>query len=256
MKHHNMIGIGLVGVVIVGAVVWAHYRQPSKSNTPASSNTQQTNNQTTQNTTPEFNKTLYSISEADSLWVIINKQRVLADGYKPVDLVVPNVPLRLSADSEQMHVRATMAKAMENLFKGASDNNLHLMLASGFRSQAYQTSLYNGYVAKDGQSAADRSSARPGHSEHQTGLSFDIEPADKRCELDQCFGTTPEGVWLSAHAHEYGFIIRYGKDQEQLTGYEYEPWHLRYVGNALAQELYTKHQTMEQFFGLPPALNY
>lgn len=256
-KHHNLIGIGLVGVVIVAGLAWnrLHHNQSVIKTTPGS----QTSNQNNSNPTPAveaFNKTAYSISEADSIWVIVNKQRVLVDGFKPPDLVVPNVKLRLSADSEQMQVRKITATAMEDLFRAASDNKFSLMFASGFRSQSYQKSLYDSYVAKDGQVAADRYSARPGHSEHQTGLAFDVEPADKRCELEQCFGDLAEGKWLSEHANEYGFIVRYGKDQEQLTGYEYEPWHFRYVGKALAAELQTKHLTMEQFFGLTPALNY
>lgn len=80
------------------------------------------------------------------------------------------------------------------------------MLSSGYRSVAYQKSLYEGYVATQGLASADRSSARPGHSEHQTGLAFDVEPSDKRCELLQCFGDTPEGIWLAKHSSEYGLL--------------------------------------------------
>ncbi len=250
-KRHNLIAIGLLVIVMLVSLAVAHFKAPGKSDGS------KTITQSTPVPSPiGFDKTTYSIKEADSIWVIVNKQRKLVDGFKPPNLVVPKVKLRLDASSEQMQVRATIVPDMETMFKAASDAGFSLMLSSGYRSEAYQKTLYVAYVATQGQVAADRSSARPSHSEHQTGLTFDVEPADKRCELQQCFGDTPEGKWLATHAAEFGFIIRYGKDKEQLTGYEYEPWHMRYVGKALAVELVKQDQTMEQFFGLQPALNY
>jgi D-alanyl-D-alanine carboxypeptidase len=257
IKHRNFIGLAVALAVVIGAVSWVNLRS-EKPAVIEKQPVQPSNKTPAKPLTTSFgiDKTLYSIKEADSIWTIVNKGRVLQDGFQPPALIVPNVKLRLTPTDDQMHVRSTTASAMEKMFTAAATNNVNLMLASGFRSQEYQRSLYATYVAQQGVAGADRSSARPGHSEHQTGLAFDIEPANKKCELDACFGDTVEGKWVSAHAAEYGFIVRYGKDQEQLTGYEYEPWHLRYVGKDLAKVLYEKHLTMEQFFGLQPSLSY
>lgn len=131
------------------------------------------------------------------------------------------------------------------------------MLSSGYRSYNYQTSLYSNYVKNEGQTAADTQSARPGHSEHQTGLAADIEPASRNCEVDQCFATTPEGKWLAANAYTYGFIIRYPADKVDVTGYEYEPWHIRYIGAPLATELHNQGiETLEEFFGVSGGPSY
>ena len=203
-----------------------------------------------------FNKKQYSINDPSSLWVIVNKGRVLPSAYVPSNLVTPDVPLRLSASSSEMHVRADTAQALQAMFTAASSQGIKLMLASGYRSYTEQVGLYNGYVAGQGQAAADLSSARPGHSEHQTGLAADVEPASRTCEVEQCFDATPEGQWLAANTHKYGFIIRYQKGQESLTGYEYEPWHIRYVGIALAAQIKASGQTLEQFFDLPAYADY
>jgi len=116
-------------------------------------------------------------------------------------------------------------------------------------------------VSSQGRAQTDASSARPGHSEHQTGLAADIEPASRQCEVQNCFADTPEGQWLAVNAYKYGFIVRYQKDTQNLTGYEYEPWHIRYVGLSLANEVQRTHKTLEQTFHLPvytayPATNY
>jgi len=149
-----------------------------------------------------------------------------------------------------MKVSAQMAEPLQNLFKAAKQAGMQIMMTSGFRSAEFQKVLYDQYVAKDEQAAADRYSARPGTSEHQTGLAADIARTDRKCYLEICFGGTAEGQWLASHAHEYGFIIRYLKDKETSTTYQYEPWHIRYVGTELAAELYRNGQTMEEFFGI------
>ena len=129
-----------------------------------------------------------------------------------------------------------------------------MKVISGYRSQYTQTSVYNSYAQKDGVTAADRYSARPRYSEHQTGLAADL--GNGTCDLEICFGNTSAGKWLESNAHKYGFIIRYPKGKESLTGYQYEPWHLRYVGKELAIQIYKTNQTLEQFFGLPPSQSY
>ncbi len=135
------------------------------------------------------------------------------------------------------------ASAFEELRKGASEDGIYIYLSSGFRSYDYQSMLYNGYVSYYGQASADTFSARPGHSEHQTGLAIDCNI------INDSFAGTPEAIWLEEHCHEYGFIIRYPYGKQSVTGYKYEPWHIRYIGDK-ATEIYESGLTLEEYFGL------
>ncbi len=204
-----------------------------------------------------FNKNLYSHSDPSSIWVVVNKQNPLNPvTYIPADLVFPTVPLRVPGN-ETMQLRRVAALAMEQMFAAAAKQSINLMLASGYRSYSYQTELYDGYVATQGKTVADAQSARPGYSEHQTGLAADVEPVSRNCEVEQCFATTPEGIWLANNSYKYGFIIRYPQNGQAITGYEYEPWHIRYIGVAAATEMHQNHVlTLEQFFGYPAAPHY
>ncbi|MEI6480735.1 MAG: M15 family metallopeptidase [Candidatus Saccharibacteria bacterium] len=197
-----------------------------------------------------FNKKQYSMDAPGSIWWIVNKERTLPSGYVPNNLSVPNVPLRLDSSAEQMKIRSDIAPSIEAMFGAAKDRNINLLFASGYRSEAYQRQLYSSYVAKDGQEAADRYSAKPGTSEHQTGLAFDVCEVGTNCDLEISFGTTEAGKWIAENAPKFGFIVRYQKGKEASTGYQYEPWHLRFVGKPLANELRKKNLTMEEFFNL------
>jgi D-alanyl-D-alanine carboxypeptidase len=203
-----------------------------------------------------FNKNQYSINDPASIWAIVNKGRALSADYIPTDLVVPSVPLRLAATDPEMQISAVAAPALVQMFDDAAKQNIHLMVSSAYRSYVLQKTVYGKTVSTQGQEGADSSSAKPGHSEHQTGLAVDVEPASRKCEVELCFADTPEGKWLAKNSYNYGFIIRYQKDQEKLTGYEYEPWHVRYVGVELAQQIHRSNQTLEQFFGLPAFADY
>lgn len=137
--------------------------------------------------------------------------------------------------------------AYQRMKQDAAAEGLYLIERTSFRSFMQQTIIYNNYVKEHGQAAADRFSARPGYSEHHTGLAIDLN------SLETAFGETPEGKWLAEHCAEYGFILRYPKDSEEITGYIYEPWHVRYVGKELAQELYLGNGdflTLEEYFGI------
>ena len=250
-KHIKLFFSIFLVAVTVALVYFSFQKVHAPSPTPS------TTTQKASSTKPAFDKTRYSISDPTSLWVVVNKQRPLnPKDYVPADLVVPNVPLRVPGN-ESMQIRAVTASAMEAMFAAAKTAGVPLMLSSGYRSYNYQVSLYGSYVAAHGQASADTFSARPGYSEHQTGLAFDVEPLDQQCDVDQCFANTPAGKWVAAHAYEYGFLIRYPSDKVAVTGYEYEPWHLRYVGKDLALELHNTHtETLEEFFGLPAAPNY
>lgn len=155
-----------------------------------------------------------------------------------------------------MLVRDEAAKATEAMFAAARKAGISLALVSGYRSYSYQSQVYNNFVRQDGTAAANRYSAKPGHSEHQTGLAIDVGDVNGTCQLETCFGDTPAGKWVAQNAYRYGFIIRYKEDTERQVGFSYEPWHLRYVGPELARELNRTGQTMEAFFGLPDAPDY
>lgn len=135
--------------------------------------------------------------------------------------------------------------AFDKMAAAAQDEaGLSLFVVSGFRSYETQENLYNRYVEEDGKEEADRYSARPGHSEHQTGLAADVN------SVSYDFEHTAEGKWLAANCYRFGFHLRYPKDKEEITGYRYEPWHVRYVGEELARELYENDETLEEHFGI------
>ena len=138
-------------------------------------------------------------------------------------------------------VDQTASTALKQLQQAASTAGHNIPLISGFRSYSRQQTLYNNYVARDGQALADTYSARPGHSEHQTGLAFDVG------NLDDNYGSTPAGIWLKENCHKYGFIIRYPKGKESITGYQYEPWHIRYVGVEHATKIMNQNITLEEY---------
>lgn len=127
---------------------------------------------------------------------------------------------------------------------------LDLYISSGFRSFGSQQSIYGNYVASQGQAEADRHSARPGHSEHQSGLTFDLNT------ITESFGATAEGIWVRDNAHRFGFVVRYPPGKEHITGYIWEPWHLRYLGVPLATELVTTGLTLEEYLGITSAYSY
>ncbi|MFY0744406.1 M15 family metallopeptidase [Solibacillus silvestris] len=141
--------------------------------------------------------------------------------------------------------------AFEKMAKAAMEDGLELVAFSGFRSYDYQKTLYDRYVKRDGKEAADRYSARPGYSEHQTGLAFDIgEKGREELWLTNEFGQTEAGQWLAKNAHKYGFILRYPKGKEDITGFMHESWHFRYLEGELAEKVYEAGVTLEEYLGI------
>lgn len=141
-------------------------------------------------------------------------------------------------------INPTAYNAYIALKNAASAAGFSMPLISGYRSYQTQTNLYNNYVAQYGESIANTFSAKPGHSEHQTGLAFDVG------SIDNNYGNTPAGTWLAQNAHKYGFIIRYPKGKEWITGYQYEPWHIRYLGTSVATDIYNKGVCLEEYLGI------
>jgi D-alanyl-D-alanine carboxypeptidase len=256
MKRRHIISVTLIATIVFG-YLWLRPTNIAAPSTNSSSTLRKTDGKSQQQSTSSFNKSKYSLTDPSSIWVIVNKQHPLQPvSYKPHDLVLPKVSQRVPG-AEEMKMRAEAASALEKLFAGADKAGVHLLISTAYRGYSYQKSLYNGYVASQGQATADTQSARPGYSEHQTGLVVDIRSKTGQCAIEQCFGNLPEGQWLAANAYKYGFLLRYPEDKESITGYEYEPWHYRYIGTALSQELHrTRTQTLEEFFGVSGGKSY
>ncbi|HEX9679339.1 MAG TPA: M15 family metallopeptidase [Candidatus Saccharimonadales bacterium] len=234
--------IGLAAVLVL-AGGYAAYQALNQADEPEAA----TNNNLNE---AEFDKSLYSLDQPGSLWWVVNKQRFIPGDYLPADLTSPDIKLRWAADAESMQVREVIRSDLEAMVRAARQAGHELMLVSAYRSFAYQKQLYDNYVKAYGEDEASRFSAKPGTSEHQTGLAIDLGRTDGKCEIEQCFGDTAEGRWLASNAAKYGFIVRYQKGREAVTGYQYEPWHFRYVGRELAAEIKQTGLTMEEYFGL------
>lgn len=246
---------GISGYMLLGGEANHNSEKQNESNTT----TKPRSNEENKPEEKAFDKSARSIDDPASIWVVVNKQRPLQPtSYAPDDLVVPSMQLRSNITNEERLVRAAVARALEAMATAASGEGHTLTLESGYRSYNFQKNLYNRYVRQQGQATADTQSARPGHSEHQTGLVADIGGTIRpSCNVEPCFADTPEGIWMAKNAHIYGFIVRYPKSKTGTTGYIYEPWHIRYVGKDLAAEMQKQGMpTMEEFFGLPPAPDY
>ncbi len=195
------------------------------------------------------NLSLPVVANATDITVLVNKNFRLPNDYIPADLVVPDVPFTFKEKLDKRKMRKEAAAALEQMFEAAKLDEIQLAGVSGYRSRATQKSLFNSYVARDGLEAASRYSARPGQSEHQTGLAMDVGSINGKCSAMDCFGGTKEATWVAEHAAEYGFIVRYPEGKESITGYKYEPWHLRFVGVELATEVTDKGMTLEEYYG-------
>lgn len=188
------------------------------------------------------------VTNEEAVTVIVNKERSLPDGYEPPDLTEPDVPFSFEGPHEKRKMRKEAAEALEKLFAAADSEGIELRAVSGYRSYERQKSVYENHVATKGEAEAARISAVPGTSEHQTGLTIDVSSPSVGNALEQSFGQTKEGIWLADNAPKYGFIIRYPEGQEKITGYVYEPWHIRYVGEDLAPDIAESGLTLEEYF--------
>lgn len=168
----------------------------------------------------------------------------IRDGITYVDgILIANKSYALP-DSYNPGLTKETSAAFDKMKAAAAKDGLTLKIKSGFRSYTLQAELYNAYVQRDGKDAADTYSARPGHSEHQTGLAIDVNKAD------DSFAGTPEAKWLAENCWKYGFIIRYPEGKENITGYKYEAWHIRYLGEATAKAVFESGKTLEEYLGI------
>ena len=177
----------------------------------------------------------------DTEKVLVNKYYYLDDEYVPNNLETISNQYSLNG----MKLVDIAKDAFEEMAKAAKKEGLTIIAMSSYRSYDYQVNLYNRYVKEDGKVAADTYSGRPGHSEHQTGLAVDVYNKEKDYTN---FDKTDEYNWMLEHAHEYGFILRFPKDKENETGYQFESWHYRYVGKKAAKEIKEKNISFEEYY--------
>ncbi len=170
------------------------------------------------------------LSDASSLLALINPTIQLS----PVDYTPTNL---VSVGGTGLTLRPEAADAVEDLIADARAAGHSIKLLSAYRSYSRQAALFNQYQSKYGTAYAERISARPGTSEHQLGLAADLGYTSSQAELKEAFGQTPAGIWIAEHANDYGLIIRYPQGKEEITGYKYEPWHVRYIGKEHAKAL-------------------
>lgn len=194
-------------------------------------------------------------ADPDSIHVLVNRQNPLQPvDYSPDDLV--EVEVRTSAE-EPVLLRMEVAESAEELFETAAEEGVTLAATSGYRSFDAQSELYSARYAEHGLEPTDEFAARPGYSEHQTGLALDVISIDNpECILGECFHETPEYEWLETSAQDFGFVIRYPEGAEDITGFTFEPWHLRYVGTETAAEVTEYELTLEEYWRQPAAPEY
>ena len=184
----------------------------------------------------------------EGILYLVNRGRRISKAYVPDDLVTPKVATRKKSLQDNIQMRAEAASALEAMFAAAKkEENLTLYAASGYRSFGIQQILFNQKVLDAGsREKAQKTVAPPGTSEHQLGLAMDLQ-APSQLSLNRNFGDTPEGRWVAQNARRFGFIVRYKREWSQITGYLYEPWHVRYVGTAHAKALYALDIPLEAY---------
>lgn len=230
MRFYHNIGLALLCLLLVAC---AHKNSPEPTEKASSSSSSQVSTASSETTRSEagavtFNGSYYAVAGKYGEVVIVNKKHGLSPDYAPGE-----DPTALAAFQELLAEMKAQGFAVSDAY-------------SGFRSYDTQAGLYQNYVATDGQEAADRYSARPGYSEHQTGLGFDVIDATTNDLLEEPVASQ----WLRDHAHEYGFIVRYLPGKEEVTGYMAEPWHLRYIGQE-ASDIAQSGLTLEEYFKVP-----
>ena len=190
----------------------------------------------------EFYTDTKEVSDPNDLLVLVNKFNYLPKDYKPSDLVYID-----GAYGNKVPIRSVLKDDFLALQTAAKNEiGVKIMPTTAFRDQNFQKTLYDKYVKKDGVKAADTYSARPGYSEHQTGLAIDL----KNIALKKTRLSDENYKWLEENAHKYGFIVRFPKEKEQITGYKFENWHIRYVGKEVAKYIMTNKLTLEEYIDL------
>ena len=180
----------------------------------------------------------------DDILVLVNKTHPMTKDYAADDLVTVEHCDQDVGNTDTRKMRKVAADAFEELYAGAQDAGYDILMRTGYRSYKYQTTLYNSYVSKNGEEKANTYSAKPGQSEHQTGLCCDVGRKGKGLTT---FDGTDEAKWIAENAWKYGFILRFPEGKSDITGYIYESWHIRYVGKDAAKIIYEHNWTLEEY---------
>ncbi|MCR4717755.1 MAG: M15 family metallopeptidase [Lachnospiraceae bacterium] len=181
--------------------------------------------------------------------MLINKEHGLPKDYVPSNMVKANVKFGDFASEETRYMTKEAAIALENLFNAASSDGMMLVGVSAYRSYATQDAIYKNNVATKGEAYSSIYSAKAGKSEHQAGVAIDLSTFSLGGTLSASFGESAEGKWLSEHCADYGYIVRYTRDKTDITGYAYEPWHIRYVGVEVAKIVTERGIALEEYEG-------
>lgn len=195
------------------------------------------------NNVNNFYQNIKFVENPNSYLVLVNKNNQLQSNYIPFDL--ENISLKYSNKGKSLRKKAKIQ--FENLSEEANKLGYRIIAVSTYRDYNYQHELFNYYVKEKGLNYALNCSAKPGHSEHQTGLAIDVEGSNM--DYDN-FEKSKEYVWMKDNAHKFGFILRYPKGKEHITGFKFEPWHYRYVGIKNATYIYQNNLTLEEFLKL------
>lgn len=250
-----VVALVLVAVLAVAGIIRHHKKMQTVQNDTSAQTVSQTGNgQEEQNGTDSAQGQQISHTEAAGETLAGTQvQSVTAKGYaiQVVDgvtyiggVMIANKSYSLPESYAPGDLLPEVKEAFAVMQKAAAAQGLNIYISSGYRSYSRQQTLYNNYVKSDGKALADTYSSRPGYSEHQTGLCFDLNT------IDDSFGNTKESAWLEQHAQEYGFIIRFPKGKDAQTGYQYEPWHLRYLGIDMATKVYNSGLSLEEYLGI------
>ncbi len=198
-----------------------------------------------ENNLEEYKET-YSQNISSQYLKLVNKSNSIDANYEPNDLVIPSIRFGNIGNMMVQYMRRDAAVELEQLFKAAKKEGLNLVAISGYRSYDYQETVYSNEVNSVGEIQANRYVAKPGQSEHQTGLAMDVL-SDEYMSLDEGFENTAAFKWLDKNMSKFGFILRFPKGKERITGYGYEAWHLRYVGIEAATEIMDNGITLEEY---------
>ena len=255
MKKKLYIWIGTIFLIIIFATV-VGIKFYNKSHAEASQNKGESKALWNLKDNSDDNRTDNSDSKSNrivdtnpnSTTVLVNKEYTIASDYKPKDLVEPNIKFSFDYKDEKRKLRKVAADNLELLFQAAKNDGCVLEGVSGYRSYKRQKTIYEYNLLNNGFEYTQIYSAMAGTSEHQTGLAIDISCHSMQGILTDKFGDTKEGKWVSENSYKYGFIVRYPKNKSNVTGYGYEPWHIRYVGNELAKYLYENNITLDEYY--------
>jgi len=189
----------------------------------------------------DFYENIKVVKNPNDTLVLVNKNNKLKNDFIPNNLI----KLDLNYSNDEKYLKKEAALAFYQLSSDAKKLGYRIIVVSAYRSYTYQEKLFDYYIKEKGFNYALNCSAKAGHSEHQTGLAIDVEGSNFDYDL---FDESKEFEWMKHNSYKYGFILRYPKGKEHITGFKYEPWHYRYVGKEVAKDIYEKNITLEEYF--------